>query len=54
MLRAKQCKSGLGEGLPVESVAADFATDISLVKSGDSGDHNAARHFTDAAGACHL
>ena len=54
MLRATQSKSGLGEGLPVESVAADFAADISLVKSGESGGHNAAGHFSDAAGACHV
>jgi hypothetical protein len=45
---------GLAEGLPVDTVAADFPADISLVQSGDSGGHNAGCHVTDAAGANRL
>lgn len=51
---ATKCRSGLAEGLPDDTAAADVSTDSSLVQSGDSGGHNAARQVIGASGANRL
>jgi hypothetical protein len=48
-----ECLEGY-KSLPFDTVAAGFATDISLVQSGDSGGHNATGRVTDAFGANRL